>query len=134
MTRTGPIAAAIRAIFSICCCSFGLKLLNASIRSVTFSMKGWTAPPIVCPMLYLNTSKVDLSFSIEPPTPDMRASDMDWADPEESSMLLLRDLKSEGDASISVSHLAIWFLPKIADAADIFSESERPLKASCRSS
>ena len=80
-----------------------------------------------------STSMDDFSFSIEPPTPPIIADAISVVVPCWSSALLSL-VTSEGAVLISANHGAIWFLPKIADAAASCSDSDRPENASCSSS
>ena len=81
----------------------------------------------------MNTSNELLSFSRDPPKPDIIASAISPV------VSLLRSSESDnlstssGAASINESHGAIWFFPKIAAAASSFSTPVRSLKESCNS-
>ena len=81
----GPIAAAIPAYFIMFFCAASSRLLNASIIPVILSIPFCAGPARLLPMLYVNTSNVDFSFSIEPPTPLNSESAIPFAVPSRSS-------------------------------------------------
>ena len=123
--RSGPTAAAMAANFKICCCCAGSSFLKPSNSSVAFSISGTNVSASVSPTVYLNTSKVEESFS----KGVMSASADSWAVPLALEMLSLISLRVASPGPlISASHFDIWFLPNKADAAAIFSSSVRPPK------
>ena len=128
---TGPTAAAIAANFTIFLCIAGLILLNASITFVILSTIGFKYSLAICPMLYFMTSKEEFNFSSDPPIPDRRASAILCDVPDALSNALAYFCTLLGDASISVIHFAIWFFPKIADAAVSFCWLFNPENALC---
>ena len=132
MRSTGPRAATMRPIFAISCCCDSERLLNQStafcMPSATFRIVGASA----CPSDVAATSMLDFSFSIDPPKPDIIASAISAVVPSSPSAAD-RLSTSPGAVLISASQFDIWFLPKIADAAAICSDSERPANALCRS-
>ena len=79
-----------------------------------------------------STSTDDFSFSREPPKPDIIA-DAISLDVPSSSNAVDNSSTSAGAVLINASHGAIWFLPKIALAAAICSDSDNWPKASCSS-
>ena len=70
---------------------------------------------------------------MEPPNPPIIASAISSVVPEQFSRLSLKLSTSSGAVLIKASHGAIWSLPKMADAAAICSDSDRPANASCSS-
>ena len=133
ITSSGPMAATTRPIFTMTCCCAGVSALNLSTRFwmkvATFKMVGANASP----MEVTRTSMELFSFSREPPNPLIMASAISFVVPEQ----LLKDASSSPTSSgavlIRASHGAIWFLPKIADAAAICSDSDSFPNASCSS-
>ena len=132
-TRAGPIAATTSPIFTMVSCWAGVRALNLStifwITSVTFKMVGANASP----MEVIRTSMELFSFSREPPNPLIMASAISSVVPAQLSRESFRASTSPGAVLISASHGAIWFLPKMAEAAAICSDSESFPKASCSS-
>ena len=131
MIRTGPAAAAIATHFTMVFCIAGSRLLNLSISPVKLSTNGFKTSLAIPPTLYLNTSNDELSFSRDPPIPDRSASAIFCELPVAASSELAYFCTWSGDALISAIHLAIWFFPKIAAAADICSWLFRLWKLSC---
>ena len=130
--KTGPMAAATAARVRTIFCVAGSMSMMAFITLMTFSIRLWKAGATASPMVTVRTSKVDFNCSIVPPVPDMRASAMLSAEPVTSSRALRRPLTSSGEDWISVSHLDIWFFPKMFAAASSFSWSVRPENAEFR--
>ena len=132
-TSRGPSAAASIPIFTMVCCCAGVRALNLStspwMNSATFWMVGASASP----MDVTSTSMELFSFSREPPKPLIMASAISLVVPEQFARAASSSPTSSGAVLISASHGAIWFLPKIADAAAICSDSDSLPKASCSS-
>ena len=133
ITSRGPMAATTRPIFTMTCCCAGVRALNLSTRFwmkvATFRMVGASASP----MEVTRTSMELFSFSSEPPKPLIMASAISSVVPAQFRRDVSNSPTSSGAVLISASHGAIWFLPKIADAAAICSDSESFPKASCSS-
>ena len=128
--RSGPTAATIAPIFTIVCCCAGVSALNLSTSPWMYSATFWMVGASASPMEVTRTSMELFSFSREPPKPLIMASAISLVVPEQ----LLREVSSSctscGAVLIRASHGAIWFLPKIADAAAICSDSDSFPKAS----
>ena len=123
MTRRGPMAAITSPTFAMNCLCASDRLLNQStafwIPSAIFEIVGARASP----RDVAATSIEDFSFSIDPPKPDIISLAIFAVVPSTPSASD-NCATSAGAVLISASQLAIWFFPKIADAAAICSDSE----------
>ena len=132
-TSAGPIAATTIPILTMVSCWAGVRALNLStsfcMTSVTFEMVGASASP----MEVMRTSMELFSFSREPPKPLIMACAISSVVPAQFSRELFSASTSPGAVLMRASHGAIWFLPKMADAAAICSDSESCPNASCSS-
>ena len=95
-------------------------------NSATCRMTGASASP----MEVTRTSMELFSFSREPPKPLIMASAISSVVPAQVRSDSFSLPTSPGAVLISASHGAIWFFPKMADAAAICSDSDSLLKAS----
>ena len=129
----GPMAATTSPICTMVSCWAGVRLLNLStspwMNSATFWMVGASASP----MEVTRTSMELFSFSREPPKPLIMACAISSVVPAQVRRDSSSAPTSSGAVLISASHGAIWFLPKMADAAAICSDSDSLEKASCSS-
>ena len=76
------------------------------------------------PMEVLSTSMELFSFSIEPPKPPIIVSAISCVVPLQLRSDASRFPTESGAVLIRANHGAIWFLPKIAEAAAICSASD----------
>ena len=130
--RTGPMAATATAILAMVCFWESSRLLNQSTSPCIFSATLAIVGARASPKEVTATSILDFSFSREPPKPDIIAPAISDVVPVFPSAVFSSETSS-GAVLISASHGAIWFLPKMADAAAICSDSDSPANASCRS-
>ena len=127
--RTGPTAATIPAILMMCSFVSSSSAINLSIAPCTFSMTGTRYCAANCPRDVINTSRDDFSFSIEPPKPPIIAFAISVVVPSCSSAVF-NSCTSVGAVLMSANHFDIWFLPNIALAAAICSDSDSVPNAS----
>ena len=128
--RTGPIAATIPAIVTICFLVSSSIAMNISITPWIFSITGVRYSAMMLPRDVTRTSRLDFNFSMDPPNPLIMASAISCVVPVLFLIDSLRASTSEGAVLIRASQEDIWFLPKIAPAAAICSCSLSLAKAS----
>ena len=133
IASTGPMAATTAPILTMVSCCAGVRALNLSTSPCINVMTVWRCGASASPMEVTRTSMELFSFSIEPPNPLIMASDISLVVPAQVSRDLFSAPTSSGAVLISASHGAIWFLPKMAEAAASCSDSDSFEKASCSS-
>ena len=83
--------------------------------------------------MVISTSREDFNCSMEPPKPLIMASAISSVVPAQLDRLSDSSFTSSGAVLMRASQGAIWFLPKMAEAAAICSDSDSLLNASCNS-
>ena len=130
---SGPSAATTSPIFAIVSCCAGVRALNLSTSPWMKVATFWIVGARASPMEVTRTSMELFSFSREPPKPLIMASAISSVVPAQLDRAASSSPTSSGAVLISASHGAIWFFPKMADAAAICSDSDSLEKASCSS-